>query len=429
LDADRALLGLPTDRPVVMSGHQPTLWHAGILAKLLATAELARATGAAAAWIVPDMDEADPTRARLPEGRGVSVTARSVRVLAGESPGPGVPAGALGTREPADAGLPGLREALGVFRDEPSMAAQVGKGVVRLACERFGLPEITVFTATDLTRTRVWAALLDAIARDPDGCVRAYNAAARAHPGAGVRELSDDRGRVELPLWRVRPDLPRLPVFADQLAGIPRGEIRPRALAMTAVVRGALCDFFVHGTGGEQYDRVTGAWLEGWDRAPCRALAPTGVATADAFPDLGLDPDDLPDPAGTRWRAHHARHDPAMLGDGAAAEAKQVILSEIDAAKDAGQDPAPHFARLQSLLTEARARHADRLAQFDAEAERADRLAGVRELALDRAWPWPVLGEATLQALHRAIRSALGAATMPVCSPSPPFPPVSCGSA
>ena len=46
---DRRALGLPTDRPIIMSGHQPTLWHAGILAKLLAAGELARATGAHAA--------------------------------------------------------------------------------------------------------------------------------------------------------------------------------------------------------------------------------------------------------------------------------------------------------------------------------------------------------------------------------------------
>src|SRR5690606_18211638 len=65
--ADRAAVGLPADRPVVLSGHQPTLWHAGILAKLLAACELAAATGAAAGWIVPDADESDPTTARVPE--------------------------------------------------------------------------------------------------------------------------------------------------------------------------------------------------------------------------------------------------------------------------------------------------------------------------------------------------------------------------
>src|SRR5690606_41787826 len=58
--SDRAAVGLPTDRPVVLSGHQPTLWHAGILAKLLAACELAASTGAAVGWIVPDADEADP---------------------------------------------------------------------------------------------------------------------------------------------------------------------------------------------------------------------------------------------------------------------------------------------------------------------------------------------------------------------------------
>lgn len=415
---DRRALGLPADRPVVMSGHQPTRWHAGILAKLLAAGELARAADAHAAWIVPDMDEVDPTTTRVPEGRADQLRERFVRILTGDPPGPGVPAGALAPRDPApaDPGIPGFAEALAAFRNEPTMAMQVGRAVVRTACERFGLPEPTVLSASDLRRTGAWSELLRAMADDPRGCVEAYNAAARAHPDAEVRTLGIDSSRAELPLWRVRPDLPRLAVFSDQLETIPPDQLRPRALAMSATVRATLADLFIHGLGGERYDRVTEAWLAHWNNAPAWTLAPTATATADARPDLGLDPDDLPDPARARWAAHHARHNPALVGDEAGARAKADILGLIRDLKAEGKDPAPAFAELQAFLAQHRERHARRLGELDAAADRAERLRSVRELALDRTWPWPVLDAETLDSLHEQIRDALSPATMPRCA-------------
>jgi hypothetical protein len=415
---DRRALGLPTDRPILMSGHQPTLWHAGILAKLLAAAELARASGAHAAWIVPDMDEVDPTTTRVPQGRADQVREHFVRTLTGDPPGPGIPAGALTPRDPTppDADMPGFAEALSAFRHEPSMAMQVGRAVVRTACERFALPEPTVLSASDLHRTGAWAELLRAIADDPRGCVEAYNAAARAYPEAEVRELGVEKSRVELPLWRVRPDLPRLAVFSDQLASIPPEQLRPRALAMTAIVRATLADLFIHGLGGERYDRVTEQWLAGWNHAPNWKLAPTAAASADARPDLGLEIPDLPDPARARWLAHHARHDPALLGDAQAARTKSDIVDLVRAIKEEGKNPAQAFAELQSFLRQHRDRHAKRLAELDAAADRAQRLQGVRDLALDRTWPWPVLPDATLDDLHTRIRGAFLPATMPRCA-------------
>lgn len=416
---DRHALGLPTDRPIVMSGHQPTLWHAGILAKLLAAAELARATGAHAAWIVPDMDEVDPTTTRVPDGRGQQAHARSLRLLTGDPPGPGIPAGSLPARapaSPADPHLPRIADALAAFRHEPSLAMQVGRAVIRAACERFDLPEPTVISASDLLRTRAWADLLHAITQNPRACVEAYNAAARTHTDAEVRELGIEASRVELPLWRVRPNLPRMAVFSDQLGSIPTDQLRPRALAMTAIVRAALADLFIHGLGGERYDRVTEAWLDRWSSAPAWTLAPTAAATADAFPDLGVDANDLPDPTRARWLAHHARHSPALLGDAQAARTKADIVDLIRVMKEDGKDPTPAFAELQSFLRQHRARHTRRLEELDAAADRADRLRGVRDLATDRTWPWPTLPAATLDDLHQRIREAFSPATIPRCA-------------
>lgn len=411
---DRAAMGLPTDRPVIMSGHQPVVWHAGILAKLIASSEIAQSDHARSAWIIADMDEVDPTTVRVPHGSGPTASARSVRVLEGDPPGPGIPTAALAPREPApgDAALPGLADGLTAHADEATLALQVGHAVVDLACERFAIERPVVFACSDLVRTHAWRIMLEAMRVDPAGCVRAYNTAADAHPEARVRTLETHGGRIELPLWRVRPNLPRLAVFAEDLGSIPPDQLRPRALTMTAIVRAALCDLFVHGTGGGLYDRVTEDWFAGWSGAPDWTLAPTAVATADAYADLGIDAADLPDAAHARWKAHHARHDPAMLGDEPAAKTKKDLLARIEAMKARAEDPAPAFRDLHDLLDAIRTRHADRLAKIDADAARAERLAGVRALATDRTWPWPALPDATLDALHAGIRGRLASVTI-----------------
>lgn len=403
---DREALGLPTDRPIVMSGHQPVLWHAGILTKLLAANELAKQTGAAVCWIIADMDEVDPTTIRVPDGSGNNATSRTVRLLAGDPPALGVPTGALPPRNAADddPAIEGFSPLLDAYAFEPTLAMQVGKAVIYQACERFGIDESIVISCSDLVQTDAWRSFVNAMTSDPASCVAAYNTAVLAHPEAHMRPLQADGNRFELPLWRVRENAPRLAAFSDQLEAIPTDDLRPRALAMTAIVRATLCELFVHGTGGGLYDQITDDWFKAWGGSPDWHLAPTAVATGDAYAELGVDAEQLPDPAQAVWQAHHARHEPAMLSDEDSAARKRELVAEIDAIKHAGGDPAAHYAQLQQLLTETRERHVDRLAEFDQAARDAKRLAGVRQLALDRTWPWPTLPEETLDALHARIR-------------------------
>ena len=62
----RKQMGLPTDGPIVMSGHQAEFWHPGIVAKLLAGHAFARSVDASLAWLVVDQDDNDPTKIRVP---------------------------------------------------------------------------------------------------------------------------------------------------------------------------------------------------------------------------------------------------------------------------------------------------------------------------------------------------------------------------
>jgi hypothetical protein len=65
----RQELGLPTDRPVVMSGHQTTFWHPGILAKWYAMNAAAQRVHGATAWVAVDHDTDDPTAIAYPAPR------------------------------------------------------------------------------------------------------------------------------------------------------------------------------------------------------------------------------------------------------------------------------------------------------------------------------------------------------------------------
>ncbi|MCA9274359.1 MAG: hypothetical protein KDA31_15085, partial [Phycisphaerales bacterium] len=52
----REQLGLPTDKPIIMTGHQAQLWHPGILAKLFAAQSVASQVGGVVVWLIVDMD-------------------------------------------------------------------------------------------------------------------------------------------------------------------------------------------------------------------------------------------------------------------------------------------------------------------------------------------------------------------------------------
>ena len=126
--------------------------------------------------------------------------------------------------------------------------------------------------------------------RDPVTCADSYNQAVSLVPGAGVASLRVDSDRVELPLWWLRWDRPRQRVFAirdrqekqgadrwqfattdgpielgrlgDRAVAAERQGERsptpaPRALLLTGLVRQYFADWFVHGTGGGNYDRIT----------------------------------------------------------------------------------------------------------------------------------------------------------------------------
>lgn len=399
----REELGLDPARPIVMAGHQAEAWHAGILAKRLALGGVG--PGARAAWIVVDQDANESAgRVRYP-----GVDARGVVVAREWVFGParaGVPTGMApaareipacptdGATEDIARGLARLGESLAAHAGSATLAMQVAGAVESLVPRDKGA--CTLVSATRIGGTALFAEVVARMERDPDACIGAYNAAAVRHPGAEVRALEPG----ELPLWRVEPGRAR-----GRAEESSAGRLVPRALLMTGLLRWAGCDVFVHGTGGEAYDRVTAEWLGEWLGVE---LAPAGMVTATCVPTRdGRGVVTEREAAEAAARATRARHDPAIVGDEDAARAKGAMVEEIARVKGAGGDPAGVFARMQAMLEEYRERRAEEIGALDRAAARA--AAAVKSAAVweDRTWSWVLLGEETVDELHAAVAGAI----------------------
>ncbi len=440
----REQLGLPTDRPVILSGHQAALWHAGILAKHLAASHAARALAAAAAWVVVDQDPEDFTSVRLPvshatgevtAGRWRLASEELAQLLAADHAPASIPP--FTPRQPPSprelegapalpsvaAGLVAIAAALASSQAHSASAAEQVASATESLIAPFA-PTLPLLFASGLSRTDFFAWFVAQLALNPCRAAQTYNAAAARHPSARIAALAGPgaipgatSGRCELPLWRLDPSTGvRSRVWSDQLAAIPTTQLAPRALALTAILRLAACDLFIHGTGGagldgaSGYDAITAEWLSAW-LGPSGApgpLAPTATVTATLTLPLAAEPPPTPEAAAhAAWRAHHARHDPELLASPSLATLKRTTLAAIGATRDR-RERAEHFQRLHAALRTARAARAadlDALAQAAADLRRR---ADAGALLADRTWSFPFHAQAALADLSARIATLVG---------------------
>lgn len=413
----RREVGLPIDRPVVMSGHQPTLWHPGILAKWLAIVHAAGRHAWHAAWVSVDHDAVRPMALHWPVRRDDVLSAAGAD-LGGASLGTDVPACALPAMTPlalpTRAGAPAL-ECVGMGLDA-IRAALAAHATARSAAEQAvlatrdmihgsvlpGQPAPTLVLASRLHETTLFRELVDRMRADPVACARAYNASVAGVEG--VRPL-DASGDVELPLWAM-DGLARRAVRASMLARAS-APLAPKALLLTLVLRLGACDLFIHGTGGgglhegEGYDRAADDWARRWLGAQ---LAP--IATVSATLRLPLGEGAIvthEDAARATWRAWHARHDPSMIGLEDLDVRRRDLVAAIAALPRRDRRRAEHFARLQGVLVEARERGHDRLATLDDAALLARGKAREDRVRADRTWPFALYSATMLRALSDRI--------------------------
>lgn len=410
----RAQLGLPIDSPIVASGHQPIVFHPGIVSKLIALDSLAQKTGSHPVWIVPDQDVVDPALIRLPSGSGKNLTVNEYR-LGGNEPLQTPAAWCPPIRIKPD--LPTELESIGSwisgYEHEETLARQFSSAVIGMLCEQLGIEEPTILFASDLMKdsTTVGQEFLDAMLSDPLRSINAYNTAVNRHPNAGIRPLAVADDWIELPFWRLDTDS-RSEVFVDpnNTESFDRSRLVPRGLSMTAIMRQHLCDFFIHGTGGFDYDQITTEWIQVWLG---QSLAPIAGISADLYLELDLPQilKQIPSTKRAVWRAHHARHTPSMLGDESASETKARLVESIHHAKAQGdrKEASSLFSQLQSMLRQMRHEHSAKLDSFDHEVKDARSMQRFGDLSRDRTWAFPLYRDQQLLELKASIVDALGA--------------------
>lgn len=412
----RRELGLPTDRPVVMSGHQAVFWHPGILAKWIAAERIAAVVGGGQGWVVVDHDAEDPTGIDYPVQPRAGVVQRGTwrwaRVSQGEIPANMVPPARLIEKAPREgvgaeyaAAMERARAALEGAAGAASLAMQVTRATAAL----IGGGGMPIVEASGLGRLRVFRALVERMRARPEACVEAYNAAVGRHRESGLRLLAADEvnDRWELPLWRLVADGPRGGVFAEDLVeGDSRG-LAPKAILLTAFLRRYACDLFIHGLGGGVYDRVTDEWIAQWLGEG--ALAPTAVVSATLHLPLGVGigagEDDV---ARARWRVHHAMHNPIEGGDVERQREKQELVRRIGLQPRNSGARRKEFDVLQGFLREHRARQGAEIGALEAEVALAQERRVSREVAGARDWAFFLYPEEAIAGLRATIGGAIG---------------------
>lgn len=440
----RMQLRLPTDRPVIMSGHQAAFWHMGIAAKWLGLAAAGTKLAAHTAWLVVDHDPEDFSLIRVPVVTGEAVDVVPVPlapVSVAESIRAGVPPCLVPAFEPREAdatqplserfvvALSEARQALTAARASATglnAAEQMSIATSELMARWVGpvTRPGTMLAVTDLHRTDLFVATVAKMAGSIEAaaaCASSYNLAIATAPKSRLTPLVCEvsKGRVELPLWCLDPTTGiRKRVFHHTLATMRPGTLAPRALLLTGLMRLAACDLFIHGLGGgttvavpgapagtEQpstaevagYDAAAEEWFRHWLG---QELRPSVVISATALLDLGAEEVVTPhEAANAAWMAQRVRHDPHLLGDAEAVAAKNDLVRTIRQAKPHTLERQTSFRQLQTLLTEYRSRHAEEIGAMTANAARLSRLASVSGPRTDRTYSFVLHGQTAVQRL------------------------------
>lgn len=342
-------VNLPHFSRVIVTGHQPELFHAGVWAKNFATAGLARATDATALNLIIDNDTITSTQIKVPTG---THQAPKIEWMAYDQSRPQQPWEEAKILDPAvfrsfaDRVAARINECWGfkplVASCWPAAVDQMKRSsrlcdclsAARVAVERaHGLQNLEVpmsrvcntpgfddFLIYLLSRLPEFHAVYNAAIRDYR---HAYRMKSTTHP---VPELDTQGEWLELPFWiwqagnhrRLRPYarqrgrqveirtdgevLTKLPIVADSEATFARSmltelrahglRLRTRALTTTLFARVFLADLFIHGIGGAKYDAMTDRICEDFF-----GLAPPPFATVSAteFLPLGQPYPVLPD--------------------------------------------------------------------------------------------------------------------------------------
>ncbi len=423
---------------LIATGHQAAFWHPGILAKYLAldaAGESFRADALVELLVDQDVNDLRTLRVPVIDRDGV-LTARDLPWTHWPEGEASLPTG----RQPPILAEPGawrlprgetfaapfnepqsriLGRSLVLQRSAPSRAVQFALAAAMLRDVGFAnRPMLPIdrpaddpwrarrflIEASSLATTSVWRALMAQLRLDPRAAWEAHNRAIARHPDAGIVPLEHRAsGGCEIPCWLITRDGQRHRAFEHDLH---RGDsvLWPRALLMTGLVRLALCDLFIHGAGGYEYDRITEQWLGEWLGA---TLAPRTMVTATMTLDIDREPIDARELARAVWLTHHVPFNvDRFLDDPQPRRERTAMLREIESLPRRAPQRKELFERMRSRQHRLAAEHSELIESARESLRLTRRRMGEAALINDRTWAFPLHPHSALIGLRDSIRAA-----------------------
>jgi hypothetical protein len=270
---------------IAMAGHQPVVFHPGLLFKTELLSRLAKDTRAFGIHVVIDTDEGELCEVSWPRIDGEQLIVRRAAIADG---GAGAETGTIGPilyssqrikpREEirlifdemqSDLRASGLlqeaarAQTIGaVYERLSEYPLAVANSIARWSTEHRGYREVPLSTLLKQTSLRQ---VLNDLTQDSERLFRSYNGSLERYRAEHsiknaanpFPNLKTESGAYELPLWIVT-DSKRKPLWsndaqASQLSG--DSYLATRGSITTMLLRGYCSDIFIHGLGGGKYDR------------------------------------------------------------------------------------------------------------------------------------------------------------------------------
>lgn len=267
---------------IVMAGHQPVVYHPGIIEKTKRLGALAAETGSYALNVAIDTDEGDGGRLLWPLRDGDDVVIKQRSIATGSSlyrdqrVVPKEEIGEIFAEMARDLQGSGCASAAdGAERAEHLYSAMEGESIVlanalvRKALRGGGYDEVPLSLLLETPSVREF---INRVVNDAERFVGLYNTTLEryradhkiknpANPFPNMAVTSED---IELPLWEIVGSSRAGVVVNRQGKAKPTNLLAPRGSIVTLLLRGACSDLFIHGIGGGKYDQFVNSFAESY---------------------------------------------------------------------------------------------------------------------------------------------------------------------
>ena len=353
----KAELGIENERPVIVVGHQPTMFHPGVLSKFIAGSLLARKVDGLLIHLVVDhhMGECGIIEKPKMVGRHIEIEFSNIANLDNTISMRNHPRATIcGNGLIASA----LKQAGG-----QNAAMQFAKAT-QILMEPYVDIDCTI-SSKELLCSSFGKHIEQLMSFETERCIKSYNNAIDQYPDCCIEKLRPN----ELPLW-----------FGSRNSRMPRGlgNSSPRALLLTLLARLGVADLFIHGLGGAKYDLAMESWVRNWlNVSPCASA----MISADIC---------LPFNYQLLEEARRNYFSPNCSGN-----TKEELLCAINEAPRYSKVKSKAFNNLHQWLAVQNKKPSVR--QFKQS----------RQVALKRDWPFPLYKKEQLDLLFYAISNQL----------------------